>query len=248
MSKEVAKTAEEKPRYALNKLAARLAVKPEILLDTLKKTAFKECRTNEEFTAAVVIANEYQLNPFLGEIYAFPGKGGGVRPIVPIDGWIKIVRRQPDYDGVELIENEENGEDNPGKLKSVTAIFYLKGKENSVKITEYMAECFDGSKEPWKRWPRRMLRHKAYIQGARVAFGLSGIYDPDEAERIYEAESVFVSDMSKTKGSVSMPQSKSNPEKAVDFGGEVHAHVENKNKSSEEEEKILWGESDKTQG
>jgi hypothetical protein len=33
-----------------------------------------------------------------------------------------------------------------------------------------------------------MLRHKAYIQGARIAFGLSGIYDEDEAARIIEAE------------------------------------------------------------
>jgi hypothetical protein len=35
-----------------------------------------------------------------------------------------------------------------------------------------------------------MLRHKALIQCARVAFGFSGIYDPDEAERIVETISV----------------------------------------------------------
>jgi hypothetical protein len=38
--------------------------------------------------------------------------------------------------------------------------------------------------EPWKKWPVRMLRWKAYIQCARVTFGLSGIYDSDEAARI----------------------------------------------------------------
>ena len=32
--------------------------------------------------------------------------------------------------------------------------------------------------------PRRMLRHKALIQGARIAFGFSGIYDEDEARDI----------------------------------------------------------------
>ena len=43
--------------------------------------------------------------------------------------------------------------------------------------------------EPWKQWPRRMLRHKATIQAGRYAFGISGIVDPDEAERIKDAAS-----------------------------------------------------------
>jgi hypothetical protein len=33
-----------------------------------------------------------------------------------------------------------------------------------------------------------MLRHKAMIQCARVAFGFVGVFDPDEAERIVEVE------------------------------------------------------------
>jgi hypothetical protein len=33
-----------------------------------------------------------------------------------------------------------------------------------------------------------MLRHKSYIQCARVCFGFSGIYDPDEAERIRDVD------------------------------------------------------------
>jgi hypothetical protein len=32
--------------------------------------------------------------------------------------------------------------------------------------------------------PKRMLRHKALIQCARVAFGFSGIFDEDEARDI----------------------------------------------------------------
>jgi hypothetical protein len=39
---------------------------------------------------------------------------------------------------------------------------------------------------PWKTHPKRMLRHKALIQCARLAFGFVGIYDQDEAERIIE--------------------------------------------------------------
>ncbi len=36
--------------------------------------------------------------------------------------------------------------------------------------------------------PQRMLRHKAMIQCARIAFGYGGIYDQDEGEKILENE------------------------------------------------------------
>jgi hypothetical protein len=50
-----------------------------------------------------------------------------------------------------------------------------------------MAECKRGT-GPWQTHPKRMLRHKAMIQCARLAFGYGGIYDQDEAERIAEAQ------------------------------------------------------------
>jgi hypothetical protein len=37
-----------------------------------------------------------------------------------------------------------------------------------------------------------MLRHKAYIQGARLAFGFSGIYDEDEKDRIEAGKAIDV--------------------------------------------------------
>jgi hypothetical protein len=42
----------------------------------------------------------------------------------------------------------------------------------------------------WLSHPRRMLRHKAMIQCARICFGLSGVYDPDEALRITSRNSL----------------------------------------------------------
>jgi len=41
---------------------------------------------------------------------------------------------------------------------------------------------------PWDTHPKRMHRHKTLIQAARIAFGFSGIYDEDEAERILEKD------------------------------------------------------------
>ncbi|MBU3647878.1 MAG: recombinase RecT, partial [Limnohabitans sp.] len=50
-------------------------------------------------------------------------------------------------------------------------------------VREYFEEV-RGSTQSWITHPRRMLRHKALVQCARLAFGLVGIYDHDEAQRI----------------------------------------------------------------
>lgn len=176
-------------------VAERLNLSPELLKKTLKATAFRAERevTDEEFTALMVIANAYKLNPITKELYAFPNRGGIV-PIVSVDGWVRIVTEHPDYDGVELTENHTPD----GKIDSVTARFHRKSNAHPTVVTEYMVECDRGT-DVWKKWPRRMLRHKAYIQGARMAFGFSGIYDEDEALRIIEVTAKAEPEMPKAK-------------------------------------------------
>ena len=157
----------------MNALAAKLECDPAKLMPMLKKTAFATCRTDEEFMAMCMVANTYNLNPILKEIYAFPGKGGNVMPIVGVDGWIKLMNSNPAFDGIDFEEGEDY----------CTATIYRKDRAHPIKATEWLAECM-GTTEPWKRWPRRMLRHKAMVQCARIAFGFAGIYDEDEARRI----------------------------------------------------------------
>jgi len=140
--------------------------------------------TPEQVAAVLLVADQYHLNPLTKEIYAFPSRGGGIVPVVGVDGWIKLMNEHPAADGVELVENN----DEKGALISVTATVHRKDRAHPIKVTEYFIECARGT-DPWRTAPRRMLRHKALIQGLRVAFGFSGIYEPDEAERIVEAQS-----------------------------------------------------------
>jgi phage recombination protein Bet len=163
---------------ALNLMASKFSVEPDKLLGTLKSTVFKGA-TNEELLALVVVANTYGLNPLTKEIYAFPAKGGGIAPIVSIDGWIRMCNDHPQFDGMDL--DVEFGED--GKPFSATCAIYRKDRSRPTTITEYMSECGGGTM-PWKQFPARMLRHKALIQAARVAFGFSGIYDEDEGKEV----------------------------------------------------------------
>lgn len=171
-------TAIAKPSV-LASLAAKLDVDPAKLYPMLKRTCFAKCRNDDEFMAMCIVANTYGLNPILREIFAFPNKKtGAVVPVVGVDGWMRIINSHPAIDGIEFAETADGS--------YCTAIIYRKDRAHPVKVTEWLDECL-GDTEPWKKWPRRMLRHKALIQAARIAFGFSGIYDPDEARRIEEA-------------------------------------------------------------
>lgn len=159
---------------ALGLMAGRLNVDADKLLNTLKNTVFKGA-SNDELLALVVVANEYKLNPLTKEIYAFPAKGGGIVPVVSIDGWVSMVNDHPQMDGMAF----EYLRDEAGKLEAVTCRIFRKDRSRPIEVTEYLSEC-KRSTEPWKM-EHRMLRHKALMQCARYAFGFSGVTDEDEA-------------------------------------------------------------------
>ena len=179
------KTIEAKPS-ALALMASRLNVDQEKMLATLKGTVFQKA-TNEEMLALVVVANTYDLNPFLKELYAFPAKGGGIVPIVSVDGWNKMLIRQPNFDGIEW--EEKDNED--GTPYSMTAIVHVKGRAFPVKTTEYFDECKRNT-DPWNNMPRRMLRNRTLCQASRMAFGISGVYNDDEAQNVVDVSSTIM--------------------------------------------------------
>lgn len=179
----------QQPRNkALVALAERLHIDAQevqnIVMRTLVSAKNNQQPTAEEFVTFLAIANEYKLNPLTKEIYAFSNRGT-IQPIVSIDGWLSIINSHPQFDGMEFVDSTDAN----GNLISVTCSIYRKDRSRATQVTEYMSECA-GNSEPWKRWPARMLRHKAAIQAARYAFGLSGIYDPDEADRIQSVKNV----------------------------------------------------------
>ena len=169
---------EKKPHTSLvARIAERYSVDPEKLLSTLKSTAFQVKSgevTTEQMMALLVVADQYRLNPFLKELYAFPDKGG-ITPIVGVDGWSRIINEHPQFDGMDFDQHDDR----------CTCTIYRKDRGHPTVVTEYLAECKRDT-PAWKSHPKRMLRHKAMIQCARIAFGFTGIYDPDEAERIRE--------------------------------------------------------------
>ncbi len=168
----------------LASLAAKLEVDPSKLADVLKKTAFATCRNDEEFIAMCMVANKYGLDPITKEIYAFPNKKtGAVIPVVGYDGWQKLANRHPMYDGCEFVEADDGS--------WCECRIFRKDRTHPTAMREWLEECRMDTM-PWQKYPRRMLRNKAFNQCARAAFNLSGIYDEDEAERIRQCEAAEI--------------------------------------------------------
>lgn len=161
----------------INALAARFDLpQSEELYQVLKATAFKGDVTDAQMSALLIVANQYGLNPWTKEIYAFPDKNNGIVPVVGVDGWARIINSNPAFDGMDFDQTDD----------SCACTIYRKDRSHPTKITEWMIECRRPGVKPWESHPYRMLRHKAMIQCARIAFGFGGIYDADEAERIIE--------------------------------------------------------------
>lgn len=157
-------------------------IEPQAFERALRATVVPDKCSNEQFAAFLVVAHKYALNPLTKEIFCFPKQGGGIIPVVSIDGWISMIQNHPDMDGMEFDDHL----DAEGELTAITCRIYRKNRSRPVSVTEYMVECVKPT-DVWRKWPRRMLRHKATIQAARYAFGFSGVYDQDEAERMEEA-------------------------------------------------------------
>jgi len=182
MSTEVATT---QATSLLAKMAGQYGVEPQKMLATLKATAFKGDVSNEQMMALLIVANQYGLNPWTKEIYAFPDKSNGIVPVVGVDGWARIVNTHPQFDGMDFEEADSVNGQVPAWIECV---IYRKDRSRPVRVKEFFTEC-KRSTGPWGTHPRRMLRHKAMIQCARLAFGFVGIYDEDEAARIIDVKS-----------------------------------------------------------
>ena len=188
-----------KPNSLNSRMAARFGVDEAEMMQTLKATAFKGQVTDSQMQALMIVADQYGLNPWTKEIYAFPDKNNGIIPVVGVDGWARIINDNPQFDGMVFAQSDEMVR-MPGANSDAPAwiecAMYRKDRTRPVIIREYLDEVyrepFKGKfglvAGPWQTHPKRFLRHKAMIQCARMAFGFGGIYDHDEAERIVEKD------------------------------------------------------------
>lgn len=173
------------------------------LIATLKATAFKGQVSDAQMQALLIVADQYGLNPWTKEIYAFPDKNNGIVPVVGVDGWARIINENPQFDGMEFRASEEMIQPEGCQNKApvwMECVIYRKDRSRPIVVREYLDEVYrkpfkkdsgyqvDG---PWQTHTKRFMRHKVMIQCSRIAFGYVGIYDQDEAERIIDGGAVY---------------------------------------------------------
>lgn len=141
--------------------------------------------TQADLDRLLLLAERLGLDPLNNEIYATEvspdyGKKPRIVFVVGVDGWSKIINSHPQFDGMKFMESAPGDDELPLYIECT---IYRKDRKVATSIREYMYEAHT-NQGAWLTHPRRMLRHKAIVQCARICFGLSGIYEPDEAQRI----------------------------------------------------------------
>lgn len=218
----------------VQKFAAKYSIEPDKLMGILKATAFKVKdgeATNEQMAALLVVADQYGLNPFTKEIFAFPDAKNGIVPVVGVDGWSRIINDHPQSDGLEFRASDTmvTMPDAQPCPEWMEVVIHRKDRSHPIVVREYLDEVYrklgeykDGNKHkpgPWQTHTKRFLRHKVLIQGARIAYGFGGIYDEDEAERIIDMGAA--QQVASEKPVIAMPQSKSKPATIDNETGEI---------------------------
>ena len=185
------RTTKVKPTEAniITKAVEKSGLSYQAFVDTLTQTAFQGVKfwRESDLERLLVTAHRYELDPLNREIMMFevgPAEPPELLLVVGVDGWAKIMNAHPQFDGIAFLESQELIGEVPSWIECT---IFRKDRKIALSIKEYFAEARN-DQMVWITHPRRMLRHKALVQCARLSFGLAGIYEPDEAIRIRQSK------------------------------------------------------------
>lgn len=161
--------------------AERSGMSEESFVDALVQTSLSALITSTQLDLErLLLAAEVNgLSPTGREIFLVPS-GGVFEPatvVVGVDGWSRIINTHKQFAGMRFKESDELVDGVPSWTECT---MYRWDRRVPTSVREYLAEV-RGLSAGWITHPRRMLRHKAMVQCARLTFGLIGIYDADEA-------------------------------------------------------------------
>jgi hypothetical protein len=134
----------------------------------------------------LLAAERHGLNPLGREVFLVR-EGDSLEDtavlVVGVDGWSRVLNAHKKFAGMQFRESAELLDGVPTWIECT---LHRWDRRVPTSVREYLDEV-RGTSLPWLTHPRRMLRHKALVQCARLAFGLVGIHDHDEAQRILDA-------------------------------------------------------------
>ena len=111
---------------------------------------------------------EHKLNPLAQEIILTQNPEHSWQIMITVDGWAKYLNGHPQFAGMALSESLEYINHIP---KWIECSIYRKDRSMPTITREYYLEV-KTDHPTWLQMPRRMLRHRALTQCARLAFGI----------------------------------------------------------------------------
>jgi hypothetical protein len=133
-----------------------------------------------EVLSFLVASLKYDLDPFMREITTLNSYGRNI-PVVIIDGWHKIVQRQENFGCVQFNYSTETTV--KGDVSDcptwIECEIYRKDFDKPTVVREYLSAAYRDT-QYWNTNSPRMLHHRAFVQCARIAYGLSGLAEVDE--------------------------------------------------------------------
>jgi len=112
---------------------------------------------------------EYRLNPRADEIDLVQFEEGRWQVFITVNGWAKLINAHPAFCGIEFSEASEL---NQGVPIWMGCAIYRTDRVKPIEVKEYFSEM-KTEHAAWQQMPRRMLRHRAMQQCARLAFGIT---------------------------------------------------------------------------
>lgn len=159
--------------------------KMEVIRDTVAKGA-----SPAQLEVFLHLANRYQLDPFVKEIYYSPQIG----IITSRDGYLKVAQRSPDYEGIVSCAVHENDEfemrpmecevrhvfanGDRGAIIGAYAVCFRTGRRAAVCFAEYGEYAKKTS--VWETYKSAMICKVAEVMALKRQFAISGLVTEEE--------------------------------------------------------------------
>ena len=112
---------------------------------------------------------EYRLDPLKEELFLHCYDNGQWQVLISVDGWIKLISRHPHFVGMAFTESSQMIDDIPTWIECA---IYRSDRTLPMVVREYFVEVKQET-QIWQKMPRRMLRHRALQQCARLSFSIA---------------------------------------------------------------------------
>ena len=143
-------------------------------IQLIRDMCARDC-TDNEFLLLMQLAKTYQLDPFAKQIWAVKYGNNPAAIFCGRDGFLAIAHRSGKFDGMES-GTRKDGDDLVGWCR-----VYRKDMSRPFEVEVSLSEYSTG-KNLWQTKPKTMIIKVAESHALRRAFGISGLYSPEEID------------------------------------------------------------------